>query len=382
MNGANRFLFPSANDRGVYALAEKLALQGAPTTAVTLHDWVTFSRLRPQWSSAVCPDRLTRMNWVFPTGYMGALEPAFRPIMRRRWRRMLQRLAEPGALGPWIICPYPWLVESLRDLSDDRLIYYNYDNYQLFRPKRAAWVTRQEEELVRRSKFIFCVARTQVDAFRRRFPDRAVAVRHLPLASADAFLNPSPGRDFQENTVGYVGNLVDRVDWRMVGAVARLLPDVEFVFVGFSNVSSGGGQRTDWRTERDDVLRLPNVRRIETVPQDQVARHYWSFGLTWIPYATDHIFNYASCPTKIMDGLASGRPVLSTDVPECRFYPEWIAIFHSAEQAANLIHRSLSHLRDAKAAQTSRRQVEFVSRHHTWQQRADLVQEWVSSIEQ
>ena len=107
--------------------------------------------------------------------------------------------------------------------------------------------------------------------------------------------------------------------------------------------------------------------------------HYWSFALTWIPYATDHIFNVASCPTKIMDGLASGRPVLSSDIPECRLYSEWIHIFHTADQAAALILQVFDRLREPQAAELSKRQVEFVSRSHTWQQRADVVQRWLSS---
>ena len=375
----NRFLFPSANTPWVYALAEKLALQGSPAVAVTLHDWLTYRQLRPRWPNGDCPELLKRANWIFPPSYMGASERFFRPIIRRRWQRILLELAVQPAVDPWIICPYPWLVDSFRDVGVGRMIYFNLDDYQLYRPERAEQVGQQEDELVRRSEFVFCLAQTQVEAFRRRFPDRADRVRHLPLAAPDAFLNPSPERGFRENTVGYVGNLIDRVDWRLVGAVARMLPDVEFVFVGYSNVSSGGGQHPDWQQVRDEVLELPNVRQIDTVPQGQVAKHYWSFALTWIPYATDHIFNTASCPTKIMDGLASGRPVLSTDLPECRLYGEWIKIFHTAEEAADLIRQDLVLSHNAQAAETSRLQVELVSRSHTWEQRAALVQQWLSS---
>ena len=129
-----------------------------------------------------------------------------------------------------------------------------------------------------------------------------------------------------------------------------MLPDVEFVFVGYSNVSGGGGRRPDWREERDEVLSLPNVRQVAAVAQDKVPQHYWSFALTWIPYAVDHEFNYASCPTKIMDGLASGRPVLSTDIPECRLYRRMDRDFRYPEQAAEVISRQLARLGTPPAA--------------------------------
>lgn len=39
-----------------------------------------------------------------------------------------------------------------------------------------------------------------------------------------------------------------------------------------------------------------------------------------IPYHADHPFNRAACPTKIMDYMATSRPVVTTPVPECRLY--------------------------------------------------------------
>jgi len=39
-----------------------------------------------------------------------------------------------------------------------------------------------------------------------------------------------------------------------------------------------------------------------------------------IPYAQNDRFNRACSPTKIMDGLGSGRPIVATAIPECRLY--------------------------------------------------------------
>jgi glycosyltransferase involved in cell wall biosynthesis len=203
-------------------------------------------------------------------------------------------------------------------------------------------------------------------------------IRHLPLAASDAFLNPTPERSAGSRTVGYVGNLIDRVDWRLVKAVASMLPDIEFVFIGYSTTSSGGGRRPHWQEERDEALGLPNVRQIAAVTQDQVPLHYWSFALSWIPYAVDHEFNLASCPTKIMDGLASGRPVLSTNVPECALYPEWIEIADTAAATAAFISETLGQIESPAAKIKSKRQVEFVKMHHTWKARAATVQGWLA----
>jgi hypothetical protein len=119
------------------------------------------------------------------------------------------------------------------------------------------------------------------------------------------------------------------------------------------------------------------VKQVATVPQGKVGEFYWSFGVTWIPYATDHVFNVLSCPTKIMDGLASGRPVLSTDIPECRLYPDWISVFHTVDEAVNLIRARLAAAGSERARTASRDQVDFVRREHTWAHRARQLIQWL-----
>jgi len=372
-------VFATVNAPWVYWLGRALALRGHPTTSVALYDVRNYWRIRPQWPHASLPNTLKRENWVFPTGYMGKIEPLMRPLLRLRWHMTLRELRKFNG-ETWIVCIYPWLLESLRGLNGDRLIYFNMDPYELYRPERAKLITAQENELVNRSRLILCLAQTQVETFRARFPLRSADIRHLPLAAPELFINPTPGSGFRPNTVGYVGNLIDRVDWRFVRAVASLLPHRKFVFVGYANVSSAGGSRPNWMRDRDEALALPNVHVIGPVPENDVPPHYWSFAITWIPYALDHSQNIGSCPSKIMDGLASGRPVLSTDVPECRLYPDWIEIMLSPEQAADLIETSFSELESPEAERKSVAQVDYIRRLHSYDQRADLLEKWMSEF--
>jgi glycosyltransferase involved in cell wall biosynthesis len=376
------FLFASANTPWVDELAQNVAELENPTLAVSLWDWGTYLRFKTDWPSPEAPPDLTRAHWLFPPGFMGRAEGLFRGLLRHRWRRAVTRLerAIGGKARPWVVSPYPWLVESFRGIEAPT-IYFNLDAYELYRPHRADAIGRQETELVNQSELVLCLARTQVDAFRARFPGRADRVRHFPLAASKAFLNPRPGEGFDAKVVGYVGNLIDRVDWRLVADVARRMPDVTFVFVGYANITSGGGQRPDWESARDEALALANVKQVPTVAQGKVGEFYWSFGLTWIPYAVDHVFNLASCPTKIMDGLASGRPVLSTDVPECRIYPEWISIFHTADEAVAMIRAGLAQAVTAGAKARSAEQVAFVQREHTYLPRARQLLGWLDALE-
>jgi hypothetical protein len=63
--------------------------------------------------------------------------------------------------------------------------------------------------------------------------------------------------------------------------------------------------------------------------------------------------------------IASGRPVVSTPVPECTLYPEWIEIAERPSEAATAIRNASGEHEDETAAQ----QVSF-ARNQTWDVRA------------
>jgi hypothetical protein len=70
-----------------------------------------------------------------------------------------------------------------------------------------------------------------------------------------------------------------------------------------------------------------------------------------------------------MDGIASGRPVLSTDIPECRLYPDWIRVFHSVTEAIALLRQQLHEAATFTGQEKQRQQNQFALQQ-TWQHRA------------
>jgi hypothetical protein len=73
-----------------------------------------------------------------------------------------------------------------------------------------------------------------------------------------------------------------------------------------------------------------------------------------------------------MDGIASGRPVVSTSVPECEQYPEWITIADDAATTADALRTRAAP--EAHDPERARRQVDF-AREHTWERRAQTFEE-------
>jgi glycosyltransferase involved in cell wall biosynthesis len=68
-----------------------------------------------------------------------------------------------------------------------------------------------------------------------------------------------------------------------------------------------------------------------------------AFDVCLIPYDTSNPFNQACCPTKIMDYMASTRPVVATDLPECRLHEGLFDVAPDAESFVAAVAEILAH---------------------------------------
>jgi len=104
--------------------------------------------------------------------------------------------------------------------------------------------------------------------------------------------------------IGYVGVLDERIDWDLVGDVADLLPDWTFTMVG--------------PVAKIDPARLPVRRNVHyTGPRayGDLPAVMASFDVAMMPFARNEATRSIS-PTKTLEYLAAGLPVVSTSVPD------------------------------------------------------------------
>ena len=95
------------------------------------------------------------------------------------------------------------------------------------------------------------------------------------------------------------------------------------------------------QSDRRRCLARTNVHALGWRDQHIIDQYNRSFDLGLIPYRTDHPFNIACCPTKIMDYMAAGRPVVATDLPECRLYADVFDVV-SPDDFATAVSRCLA----------------------------------------
>lgn len=360
------FLGTGADSPWVYALYEALSSVGKSYVATTRFDEYRSRQGKNRWRTSRTDAHGGLVDWVIPVppAYATRMHLLSRYYLTCKFDRLYKETANSTGVQPYLILTNPAAERWSRSIPDERLIYWNFDDYRLFQSDRAAQIEAWEEVLIGRARIVLCASRTQQTRFQSWLPQYAGKIYHFPNAVRREWIPTEPSSSIKVGTVGYVGNMGERVDWQLVHDTAKFCPERRFVFVG--GVEQGAGKvMPDWMKTRQRALGLPNVESIGRVPQAEVWRWYQTFELGWMPYDKQHPFNIACCPTKIFDGLAAGRPFVSTAVPECFLYPDHIPILSSASDAPEVFAWMLNTWSAKKAI----KQLQF-ARKNDWHARA------------
>jgi glycosyltransferase involved in cell wall biosynthesis len=307
-----------------------LARHGVRLLLIKACDWRNAWQQQRPLRDWLCPRRrisdcLWEQTIVLPPGWMKTYPGlGMRPIhwAIREWRRGL-RGGRPLALA----ISYPYYLALRDQVCPDVLLYYNTDDYGLYWASRREAVQRLERRAVGEANLSVFIARLRADELRAAVPDAAQRIVHLPLgapataiASAPQPRPAAPPADIAHlprPLLGFVGSLEDRIDWELLEHVAHAFPTGSVVLIGRDPKPR---PRESWYRVYERTIALSNVHRLGWRSQPEIARYNAAFDVCLIPYRADHPFNRAACPTKIMDYMATSRPVVTTPVPECLLY--------------------------------------------------------------
>jgi teichuronic acid biosynthesis glycosyltransferase TuaH len=277
-------------------------------------------------------DMLWQQHLVLPSGWMKRFPRlGMRPITRsiRRWWRL-----QPAASRRGLVMTYPHYLYLHDQLRPDISLYYNIDDYALYWPGAADQIRSLERAMVCAADVTVCVSKLRADELRAVIPEAAGRIHHVPHGAPTSFLASQPltrpGRapadlaHLPRPYLGYIGSLENRVDWELLNRISTTFKAASIVVVG--RVCEPVDE--PWWNECERFLSQPNVHAIGWRSQEALAAYYQAFDVSLIPYLMDHPFNRVCNPTKIMDAMGSGRPIVATALPECRLHTER---FHVAE---------------------------------------------------
>jgi len=265
-----------------------------------------------------------------------------------------------------------WPLFPVFGSCDERLrVYWAQDDFvagaALLRMDRRQ-LDRQERRVAAAADRIVAANPVVADTWRERGFDPAL----IPYgADVDAYAAvdqapPPPDVYIDPPIVGFVGQLNDRTDLRLLEAVADR--DRSLLLVGPVNPSFEPRRFDDLRQRR-------NVCWVGPKPFDALPGYLRLIDVGIVPYR-DSAFNRGSFPLKTLEYLAAGRAVASTDLPAIRWLDTDLVASASEPGAfADLVDRMLATGRTP--ADLMQRQT-FAARH-SWARRAAELHELISS---
>ncbi len=187
-------------------------------------------------------------------------------------------------------------------------------------------------KLATRSEIVLATARRLYGEMRRLRPDvlycpNAADYEHFHVTSPPPV--PSDMADMVQSgrpIVGYYGALARWFDYELLAHAARAHHNFEFVLIG---------PNFDRTLMRQPLATLPNVHWLGQKRYEELPAYLHCFTVATIPFVINDITKSTS-PVKLFEYMAGGKPIVTTDMPECREYPCVMVARNAPEYVAML----------------------------------------------
>lgn len=313
-------------------------------------------------------DHLYRISLpLFPfalkwSGIAGLNQRMYNTMVARACRRLNIAL-------PIIWLSHPSYLDVIGYPSNGCLIYDCVDEftaYPLMTDAARESLLAREHELADKADLIFCVSmklKEKMDKWGHSqkayyFPNATnwVSNRNHTKGNLDE-TKPQELLQIRRPIIGMTGVLNDRVDFGLIAELARKRLGWSFVVIG--PFADGPIDVRSIQT----LQQLPNVHLLGPRPHDRLPMYIRSFDVCIIPYVKNPLNEHCS-PLKMYDYLASGRPIVSSDISEAMLLRQVVRVANSAAEFEKQIEESLAE----SDSESSRRII--MARSNTWEIRA------------
>jgi glycosyltransferase involved in cell wall biosynthesis len=195
-------------------------------------------------------------------------------------------------------------------LRESLIVYDCMDELSQFKGAPPALIER-ERELLEAADVVFCGGRKMRDKRLRINPNAhfygtGVDCRHFGKAQS-ASLEVAPEiAELDGPVLGYFGVIDERIDYELVAALADANPKWHVVMVG------------PWaKVDPAEFPRRRNIHWLGGRPYEQLPALTKGFNVCLMPFALNEATEYIN-PTKALEYMAAGRPVVSTALDEVK----------------------------------------------------------------
>jgi glycosyltransferase involved in cell wall biosynthesis len=224
----------------------------------------------------------------------------------------------------------------LGKLGEVAAVYDCLEQERAFAPKKLRQrVADLEDELSRRVDIVFAISpevgNDRINWNEKTFVVRAgVNIRHFERSSTKA-PKPAELEEVRGPILGYFGQLDPwKVDARLIREVARRRREWTVVLVG--HVVHG--------FQLEVIADLPNVRLVGSRDYNEIPAFMQNFDVCLMPFLINEA-TFHGDHVKLYEYLASGKPVVSVDVPSARRFPDLVRVSRDVDEFIENVEAAL-----------------------------------------
>jgi glycosyltransferase involved in cell wall biosynthesis len=270
----------------------------------------------------------------------------------------------------WIYTPHAGSLVGR--LGESFVIYECVDDFTAVRGLvRAATVEALEKDLLRKVDQVIVthpgLLESKSGSSRRlALVPNGADLRHFALASCQETIPHKEVSELPKPVIGFHGWIQYWIDFDLIAYAAKKQPDWSFVFVG----------PIEPLARVDKVRKLSNVYFLGKMPYENIPELIAGFDVCINPFILDKLSDTVS-PIKLYEYLASGKPVVSVDMPAAREFSDLIPLVRTCEEFVAALEEQIAQntngiiKHDVRARQAA-------MKDHSWDARFKQVEDVVS----
>jgi glycosyltransferase involved in cell wall biosynthesis len=308
-----------------------------------------------------------------PENNLYVFSPIFLPIQGKKWIDTINNLLLKLQLKT--ICyflgiskPLLWLenVRAADMMSNTSLKIYHVsdlfvdDSYTSNRQLQR----QREKRICDESDLVICVSKELYNRKRSQRSD----VFYIPhgvdfeLFQQAAHKNQQPEElaNIPRPIAGYFGTITAHNDIELLLWCAQALAGVSFVLAG--QITGG---------DYSQLKQMNNVLFLGRLPYEKIPQLCAFFDVCLLPWKMSEWIGCCN-PLKMLEYMASGKPIVSVAIKEAMRYADIISIAHNKEEFADAILRELQN----DTTERARKRIE-IARQHSWDTHVEKISELI-----
>ena len=304
--------------------------------------------------------------------------PAYIPIIGRypinkiawlAWEKLLkEKLKTLGFNNPIIWLSKPNMNNYLGCFNEKLSIYHVVDEYSAYTQtgiESNKEIKNKEEIMIKSVDMVIVVSKNLYNSkhlYNKHtyIVPNAVDYRSYLKASKSAAPLPKDIAPLHRPIIGYSGLISKRLNLKMIKEIAETNPEWSIALIGTVDDTGCVNQLVD-------LKKTKNVNFLGEKNIDELPFYVSAFDVCIIPYEINDETKNLN-PLKLYDFMATGKPIVTTNIPAAQKYRKFIYIVNSSKNISKFINKALNEKNNRKKEERIK-----VASMNTWDHRVETL---------